>query len=522
MSDAANPDNQPAAPDPRRNWRDFGIGQFKMLLGNPISLAGSALAIIALANILFFFLIDFLSPRPNPYIGILAYMVLPAFLVAGLALIPTGLILERRRIRRAAPGTLPRFPILDLNIYSQRKTLAAVLTFGVVFVILSAFGSYRAFEYTESVEFCGQLCHSVMNPEHVAYKLSPHARVRCVDCHVGSGASWYVRSKLSGARQVVKTIMGTFPRPIPSPVENLRPAADTCEACHWPGKFHGAQLRVFTHFAADEKNTPRQVRLLIKTGGGDPRTGPAEGIHWHMNIANEITYAASDAKRQVIPYIRVKDPQGRVTEFLAKDANVTTEQGRKMTTRRMDCVDCHNRPTHVYVPPDRAIDQAMTVGNIDPSIPSIKQESLAVLTTAYESTPKALEGIATSVHQFYQSKYPQVESQQSAQLQKAIAELQRIYQSTTFPEMKLDWKTHPDNIGHFYYQGCFRCHDGQHQSADGRIIRKDCDLCHTMLGQDEGQSAPMAKVQSVPFQHPVDLGDMTQVNCSDCHTGGPQ
>jgi len=448
--------------------------------------------------------------------------VLPAFLLLGLSLLPIGMWLERRRVLRAAPGELPLYPILDLNVRSQRKTLAAVVAFGVVFLLLSAVGSYRAFEYTESVEFCGQLCHTVMNPEHVAYQLSPHARVRCVDCHVGSGASWYVRSKLSGARQVVKTIMGTYPRPIPSPVENLRPAAETCETCHWPSKFHGAQLRVFTHFGTDEKNTPRQVRLLIKTGGGDPRTGPAEGIHWHMNISNEITYAATDPKRQVIPYIRVKDSQGRITEYLSKDASLTLDQARKATARRMDCVDCHNRPTHVYVPPDRAIDRDMTVGNIDPSLPFIKQAALTVLTATYDTTPKALDGIATGIHQFYQSKYPQVESQQGPQLQRAIAELQRIYQTTTFPEMKLDWKTHPDNIGHFYYQGCFRCHDGQHQSADGRLIRKDCDLCHTMLGQDEGQSAPMAKVQSVPFQHPVDLGDMTQVNCSDCHTGGPQ
>ncbi len=489
------------------------------LLRNPVTLIGAALALVSLVNILFLFLMDFFSPRPSPYIGILAYMVMPGFFVMGLFLVPVGMLWERRRRRKMAPGEVPRYLRLDFSDPRQRSAFVFLTSFVVVFVLLSAVGSYRAYEFTDSVEFCGQLCHSVMAPEYTAYQLSPHARVRCVDCHVGSGASWYVRSKLSGARQVLAVTFNTFPRPIPTPVHSLRPAQDTCEECHWPKKFYGAQLKVFTHYASDEKNTTRQIRMLIKTGGGDPSTGSPSGIHWHMNIANEISYIATDDKRQVIPYIYAKDTQGRISEYMLKDSPLTKEQIKKMDRRRMDCVDCHNRPTHIYVPPDRAVDESLLTGRLDASLPYIKQQAVTVLTNTYKSTEEAMEGIATDLHKFYLTKYPDLDKNRQADLRNAIAEVQRIYRSTTFPEMKLDWKTHPNNIGHFYFVGCFRCHDGQHVSADGRVVRKECDICHTILGQQEGASGA-ASLQGVAFQHPVDLGDLTQVSCNDCHSGG--
>jgi len=488
------------------------------MLRNPVSLIGVALAAVSLANILFLVLIDVLSERPAPYIGILAYMVGPAFLILGLALIPVGIWWDRRR-RQKEPGQAPHYLRIDFSDPTQRGAVAFFSSFVVVFILMSVVGSYQAYQFTDSVQFCGQLCHSVMAPEFTAYQLSPHARVACVECHVGAGAGWYVKSKLSGARQVFATAFNTFPRPIPTPVHNLRPAPETCEQCHWPKRFYGAQLKVFTHYGNDEQNTPRQIRMLLKTGGGDPTTGAPSGIHWHMNIANEITYIASDEKRQTIPYIHVKDMQGRVTEYAAKDAPLTAQQVATMPRRRMDCVDCHNRPTHVYVPPDRAVDEAMLAGRIDVSLPYIKQQAVTVLSNSYATTDAAMDGIATDLRKFYAAKYPEVDKSREAAIRTAISELQRIFKSTTFPEMKLDWKTHPNNIGHFYFAGCFRCHDGQHVSADGRVVSKDCNICHTLLGQEEGASKLIA-TQGVAFKHPVDIGDISQVSCSDCHTGG--
>jgi len=507
----------PESPKPR-SGRSVLRTFVRRLLRNPVSLAGVALALVSLANFFFLFLIDLISEKASPYVGILAYMVAPACLIIGLVLMAVGLIWERRK-KLVEAGETPLYPRVDLNDPGQRSAVAFFGTFLVVFVLLSAMGSYKAYEFTDSVQFCGQLCHSVMNPEFTAYQLSPHARVACVECHVGSGASWYVRSKLSGVRQVFATTFKTFPRPIPTPVHDLRPAQETCEQCHWPKRFYGAQLKVFTHYASDEKNTSQQIRMLLKTGGGDPSTGAPAGIHWHMNISNEITYIAADPRHQVIPYVRAKDMQGRITEYFAKDSPPTKEQLDKGIRHRMDCIDCHNRPTHIYVPPDRAVDDSMLAGRLDTSIPFLKQQAVEVLTKTYPTTNAAMEGIATDLHRFYLTKYPDLENNHQADIRNAIGEVQRIYASTTFPEMRLDWKTHPNNIGHYYYSGCFRCHDGQHVSSDGRAIRKDCSICHTILEQNEGATRLIA-AEGAAFKHPVDLGDLTQVSCSDCHTGG--
>jgi nitrate/TMAO reductase-like tetraheme cytochrome c subunit len=502
-----------------KSLRTAGMSRIRELLRNPISLIGLALAMVALVNILFLFAIDLASERPSPYVGILAYMVAPAFLLTGLALIPLGVWNDRRRRRSAQAGDSSQYLRIDFSDPGQRGAVAFFLSFVIVFVMMSAVGSYRAYEFTDSVQFCGQLCHGVMNPEFTAYQLSPHARVACVDCHVGAGATWYVRSKLSGARQVFATAFNSYPRPIPSPVHNLRPAQDTCEQCHWPRKFYGSQLKTFTHYGSDEKNTFRQIRMLIKTGGGDPATGAPSGIHWHMNIGNEITYVATDDKRQVIPYIHVKDLQGRVTEYFARDASLSKEQIEKAPKHLMDCVDCHNRPTHIYVAPDQSVDQSITAHRIDVSLPFIKATSVAALTESYKSTDEAMQGIATAVHKFYSSKYPDVERDKQAQVRDAIAELQRIYRSSIFPEMKLDWKTHTNNIGHLNFPGCFRCHDGNHLNAEGKVVPKDCDTCHTVLSQQEGD-APRVTAEGMPFKHPIDIGDLAAVTCSDCHTGG--
>jgi nitrate/TMAO reductase-like tetraheme cytochrome c subunit len=493
--------------------------KWRMLMRNPVSLAGLALAIVSLANVFIFFLIDQIASKSLPYIGILAYMVAPGFLIFGLALMLVGVLLERRK--KATSGDF--YPRIDLNDRAQRSAVISFLTFLLVFVVVSGAGSYKAYEFTESTAFCGQLCHTVMSPEYTAYQLSPHARVACAECHVGPGASWFVKSKLSGTRQVFAAAFNTFPRPIPTPVQNLRPAQETCEQCHWPKKFYGGQLKVFSHYANDEKNTLRQVRMLIKTGGGDPATGAPEGIHWHMNIANKIEFVAADEKRQIIPYIHVQDMQGRVTEYYATDSKLTKDQIKdkiaKGETHHMDCVDCHNRPTHIYVSPDLSVDQSLLAHRIDSSLPYIKQQAVTVLTAEYQTTDAAMQGIAGGLKAFYEKKYPDVAKAKPLEINTAVTEVQQIFKRTTFPEMKLNWQTHPNNLGHFYFSGCFRCHDGQHVSADGKVISKDCNQCHSLLSETEGTA--VATIPAAPaFQHPVDIGDLTQVNCADCHTGG--
>lgn len=506
-------DNGPNTPNSQQDL-EFS---YRSLIRNYLSLVGLALAAVALANIIILFLIDVTAAEPSAYTGILAYMVLPAFLILGLAITAIGIWRERQRRLRAIPGA-PMLPQIDLNKPGQRSRLAGFVAFLFVFITLSAVGSYKAYQFTDSVTFCGDLCHTVMHPEATAHDHSAHARVSCVECHVGSGASWYVKSKMSGLRQVFKTLTNSYPRPIETPVANLRPASQTCEQCHWPRRFWGAQLKVFNHFSSDENNTPRQIRLLIKTGGGDPSTGMGmTGIHWHMNIANKIEYK-SDPKRQVMSWVRLTDPNGKVTEYTAAGVDPATLD--KLQMRRMDCIDCHNRPTHVYTPPDRSVDEALAANRISPSLPYAKQQGVQVLTAEYKTTDQAMAAIAQQIPAFYKEKYPQLAGSRAGDIQNMVMELQRIFRETIFPEMKVDWRTHPDNVGHYYFNGCFRCHDGQHTSKDGKVITKNCNSCHTVLNEEEGVLPAAVVNTAMTFKHPIDLGDLTAVNCSDCHNGG--
>ncbi len=488
------------------------------LFRDPASLVGAALVLFALANILFLMLVEGFITQAKAYLGVFTYLLFPFILFLGFLLLLIGALWQRRRRRRIAPAEVPPHPVLDLNVPRHRMALGLSLGFVLFLLILSVVGSYRAYKFTDSVVFCGELCHKVMKPEYTAYQVSPHARVRCVDCHIGPGAGWYVRAKLTGLYQVYAVLFEQYPRPIPTPVENLRPAQETCEQCHWPEKFWGERFKVLTHFGHDEKNTPRQIRMLIKTGGGSPTTGLTSGIHWHMNILNEVWYVATDPHRQEIPWVWVKDMQGRVTEYWAKDAKITPEEIAKMEKRRMDCIDCHNRPSHLFLPPDLAVDQSLLTGKIDPSLPFIKQKAVEVLSKPYPGAEAAREGIASELDAYYFTRHPAVYAKMRQTVKLAITEVQRLHQTNFFPEMKVDWRTHPNNIGHFYSPGCFRCHDGQHVSREGKVIRKECDVCHTFAGQEDG-GRPVKPAKETGFRHPVEIGDLRGVACSSCHTG---
>ncbi|HKO60404.1 MAG TPA: NapC/NirT family cytochrome c [Pyrinomonadaceae bacterium] len=484
------------------------------LFRNYISFGGAVLVVASLASIILLFLIEFTSAAENPYLGIVTYIILPAVLIAGLIIIATGMLIERRRRRRFPQSDIAAYPKIDLNDPRQRRVAFTLLGLSVVFVFMSAFGSYRAYEYTESVEFCGQACHTVMKPEFVAFQAMSHAKIRCVDCHVGHGAESYARSKLSGARQLYALAFNNYSKPIETPVHNMRPANQTCEQCHWPSKFYGAQLKTFNHYAYDEQNSLRQTRMLISVGGGNPDSGPLAGIHWHMNLANEISYIATDKQRQVIPWIRVKDREGNVTEYYDRVRPLSAEQIATAEKRRMDCIDCHNRPAHAYLPPDLALDQSFAAGNLDPALPYLKRQAVEALNKPYATEDEALKTIAVNLDNFYRSYYTDMYRDNGDSVRGAISEIQRIYRTYFFPEMKTNWETHPNNIGHLYSSGCFRCHDGEHVSSTGKVISNDCNICHTVLSDS---ARPSTALKTVMVQHPVDLGGLAERKCETCH-----
>lgn len=484
------------------------------LFRNYISFVGAAITAASLVSVSLLFLVEITSKQENPYLGILTYIIFPSILLVGVFIVVLGIIIERRRRRDRSPTEIALYPRLDLNDARSRRAFFIFLLITFLFVCASAFGSYKAYEYTESVSFCGKSCHSVMKPEYVAYQAGSHARVGCVGCHVGPGAGWYVRSKISGAYQLYSVTFNKYPRPITTPVHNLRPAQDTCEQCHWPEKFFGAQLKVFNHYAYDEKNSLRQTRMLINVGGGSPTTGVVAGIHWHMNIANTIEYVSTDDHRQIIPWVQIRNKDGNVTEFYDRNRPLPEAQIASLDKRRMDCVDCHNRPAHTYLPPDVAVDQAFAAGRLDAGLPFLKRQSIALISKTYSTEDEALRSISTGLTQFYSQNYPSVYSENVKTITAASTELQRIFKTYFFPEMKTDWETHPNNIGHLYFSGCFRCHDGEHVSKTGKVIRNDCNICHTVIYDSAN---PAASVKLGSYQHPVDLGGLADRKCEFCH-----
>ncbi|MBP6002252.1 MAG: NapC/NirT family cytochrome c [Pyrinomonadaceae bacterium] len=485
------------------------------LLRNYVSFVGMAIALAAITSNLLLFFIEMTAAAENAYIGILTYIIIPSVMMFGLAIAGIGMFFERRRRRTRAPDDVMAYPMLDLNNPHTRRTFMVFMVGTLVFVSVSAFGSYKAFEYSESVTFCGETCHTVMRPQFMAHKAGAHARVRCVDCHVGSGADWYVRSKLSGAYQLYSVSFNKFSRPTTTPVHNLRPAPDTCEQCHWPEKFFGAQLKVLNRFANDEHNTLRQIRMLLNVGGGSTTNGRISGIHWHVDAANEVNYVSTDEQRQVIPWMVSKDRDGNLVEYFDRNNPPTQEQIATGNRRKMDCVDCHNRPAHNYLPPDVVMDNALGAGTIDATLPFIKRQGVAVLAGQYETTPQALTAIETNLNDFYRSNYPQVYTEKAQLIKNAVTEIQRLFQNYFFPEMRADWRTHPNNAGHINSIGCFRCHDGSKVTKTGKVLTHDCNVCHTVLYDSNRPAAE--NVQTGPFKHPVDLGALADRDCSSCH-----
>ncbi len=487
---------------------------------NPISLLGLILTLLATAFGLPMMIIDIFSRHTQPYLAVLIYLVLPFVAMGGVAVLLLGMWLEHRARKRRPAGELHLWPRIDLNRpRHQAIVLGSFFSVMLVLILLSVTG-YRAYHFTESVKFCGILCHQVMKPEYTAYQHSAHARVACVQCHVGPGAGWFVRSKLSGAYQVYAVAVNKYPKPIPTPVKNLRPAPETCEQCHWPAKFFGAQQKTLAHYLSDEANTPWRIQMLIKVGGGDSKTGASNGIHWHMNIANEISYIASDEKREAIPWVRAIDKQGNVTEYQSTESPLTAEQIAKGPIRRMDCVDCHNRPSHVFQPPDKAVEAALETGLLDKSLPFVKREAVRLLIADYKTESEAIAAIRRGLAVFYDKEYPQLAKERASAIAQAAEETARIYSTYFFPEMRADWRSYPNHIGHLNSDGCFRCHDGLHKSAAGKVITKDCNACHTILAQGSPEELAQGQLKEQPFRHPVDVGvDVTEYKCSQCHNG---
>ncbi|MDR3727123.1 MAG: NapC/NirT family cytochrome c [Terracidiphilus sp.] len=469
----------------RENW----VRPALFFGNNPISLAGGAITSASGVTMLAYWLVEiFGRSNDNPYLGIIFFLILPALFVAGLALIPVGVFLRRRALQKA--GHIPaEFPKVDFNDKIFRHGVDIVLLATIANLLIVSVASYRGAAYMDSPQFCGQSCH-VMHPEYTAYKVSAHSHVDCVACHIGSGAESYVKAKVNGTKQLIEVslhpmagiaprFIPDYPTPIPSPVMNLRPAREICEGCHTPARFIGEKLLVKSTFADDEKNSQTQSVVVLHLGGRESFSH-LTGIHGvHLG---HIEYITTDPTRTTIPWVQKRNEDGSTTDFVSSTANGVMPKGER---RVMDCIDCHNRASHTFVTAEEAINRAMAEGVISPDLPWVHKEGLQLLKANYASQDEARVKIPAQLTAFYRASNPQVLATKAALVKSAGEGLVTLYSQNVFPDMKVTWGTHPNHIGHMSYPGCFRCHDGDHSSKDGKSITQDCAACHNLLAVDE-------------------------------------
>jgi hypothetical protein len=447
-----------------------------------ISLAGVVLTTISAVVFLSLFAIEVIGDtHHSTYTGIIAFLFVPAMFIFGLLLIPLGLWRLRRLEAKRAPGEEVKAPVIDFNQPRTRLVFAGVSVLSVVNIVIFATGTYKGVETMESTRFCGTACHSVMSPEFTTYQRSPHSNVGCVECHVGPGADNFVKAKMRGSWQLISVSLDLVPRPIPTPVETLRPANETCGHCHQPEKWIGDKLKIIPRFADDEANTAKKSVLLVKVGG--TKNGVASGAHWHASPGTQLRYRG-DTKRQYVAEIELSLPDGGVRAYKNEDP-LPEGQALSESWRTMDCTDCHNRATHVYRRPRDEVDEAMAMGDLDPSLPFLKREAMRAVQVPYASWTEMETGLEKDLTGFYTANYPDLMKTDAAKVTAATKTLAGIYRANIYPEMKIQWGSYPNFRDHFEDSGCFRCHTGNMKTAEGKKVGQKCDTCHTVIAEEE-------------------------------------
>ncbi len=495
---------------------------------NPLSFVGAIIILFNIGLMIFLAIIAMVSKHPKPYADLIIFIALPIIIFFGLVLVVVGIVRERRRLRDG--GVIEqRFPLIDFN-NPKHRTLVLVFSCGfLIMSLLYAFAGFKTYEYTESDTFCGVICHSsgqsIHKAENLSYSYSSHAKVGCSTCHVGSGVKYFVIYKLRGMKQLFDVLTNQIPRPIPTPVVDLRPAQDVCESCHGPKYQFYERLEARKFFLSDRGNTPWDLDLLLRMGTPGLKSDRPPKMHWHSSTTEEIIYDASDPKRVNIPWVHVKRLDGKVRTYRTRGSSPEVPEPAENLKRRMDCVDCHNRAAHSFRHPADTLNILLSIGLVDPTLPDIKSTAVRSMEGEYRTLDEGKEAIRKAITEFYRTTHPSVAAAKKDAIDRAITELQRGYERNYDPLMKVSWKNFPNNRGHRHSPGCFRCHDGNHVSEDGTILSKDCNLCHVLLehtvsGEGSGESAV---IRRLAYPHPVDIGDSyLTMNCSDCHGAAAQ
>jgi nitrate/TMAO reductase-like tetraheme cytochrome c subunit len=439
-----------------------------------LSIAGALLTTGAAAIFIALIIAALFGMLTNPYAGVVVFVLIPAVFVLGLLQIPAGIWLQRRKLRRD-PTAPVEWPVLDFGRRRVRRGALLFTALSAVNIVILLVAGYGGLHWMESPSFCGQTCHTPMRPQHSAWQAASHARIACVQCHVGEGAAGFVHAKMSGVRQLVEVATNSYPRPVP-PGAHMPPGAQalTCTGCHQPTRATGDLIRVLREYADDEGNSETTTVLQMHMGRGSA-TGKA--IHWHADPAVNVEYVATDEGRQTIPYVKVTYPDGKEKEFVAADT--TDQMIRDGVRRSMDCTDCHNTVGHPIAPtPEKGIDSVIAAGLVSRELPFVRREAIRMLKESYSTQEEGAAAIDRGVRSLYPSHSGGIEPRE---VDRTVAALQDLYRRNVFPAMKVQWGTYPNNRGHVTSMGCFRCHDESHTASDQSTISGDCGLCHTQL-----------------------------------------
>jgi len=493
----------------------------RTLFRHPLTAIGGALVLAGGFLFLILVLIDITSHVENPYRSLVTFVAAPAVILFGILFFLVSIWVQVRRARRK--GESVKFDLsIDPSDPKYLRNLWMFLGLTAVFVLVISYAGTKAYDATESVTFCGETCHEVMEPQYVTYHNSPHARVTCAECHIGPGASFWVKAKVDGIRQIFAAALDTYSRPIETPVVSLRPAQETCEHCHWPQQFYGDKLITRTYYRTDDENSPWTISLRVKIGGGDPkRTGRAEGIHYHMLTEGKLEYVAADPKRQEIPWVRSVNLNGDTVVYRSEEYDAPDFADPEVEVRTFDCMDCHNRPSHKFQPPASAINLALKTRQLSPDLPEIRRLGVELLNAEYADRYEAREAIENGLRTFYAESYPDQVDDFKENIEQAVIKLKGIYGQNFFPEMRTDYRERENNLSHFVNDGCFRCHNETMVSDDGATIERSCGTCHFIVAQGPSESIDELEMNlaGLEFEHPEDIDEYwREVNCTACHT----
>ena len=484
---------------------------------NWLSISGFILVFNSLILMLFFQIFILLYGNLTSYIDFYLYVVIPILLIIGLIMIPAGMYLRLRKERKLHQADMS-LPVIDFNEKPDRIIVLKILVITLLFLAASGLGSYKVYEYTGTAEFCGELCHRAMQPEYATYLNSSHAKVPCMGCHSGAGSGWVVQSRLAILGMAYSYLTNTYERPIPHISAAMRPDRETCENCHWPQKFYTRKLINHEYYLTDSSNTAWSISLLLKVGPKNTAHGLKEGIHWHINPDVKIEYKSDALHQETIPWVRYTNLKTGVVKTYTngREKAVSTNKDHLFT---MDCMDCHNRPSHLFLSASTYIDHALCAGTLDKGIPYIKLAAMKALSQKYPTVPAADSGISETIQQFYTSTHADTWKKYGRQINKAIPVILAEYHKNTFEDMSAGAEAYPNHLGHLESKGCYRCHSGNHKTETGEVISADCNLCHTIFEQGTAGNLAFTDLnKTLEFIHPVALKSGKDVSlCYECH-----